>query len=77
MFTARRSESLIASDVRAPRMRQTSTSSGSSDTDVTELAVMPCSSPSWTVVTTVTPVANWLMTLRNSIGSMRIRNVSP
>ena len=46
-------------------------SSGSSDTDVTEFAVMPCSSPSWTVVTTVTPVANWPMTLRNSIGSMR------
>ncbi len=32
-------------------------SSGSSDTDVTEFAVMPCSSPSWTVVITVTPVA--------------------
>src|SRR6266516_5065709 len=43
----------------ARRCRQTSTSGGSSDTEVNELAVKPRSSPSGSrVVTTVTPVVN-------------------
>ena len=38
---------------------QNSTSGGSSDSDVNELAVSACTVPSISVAITVTPVANW------------------
>ena len=42
-------------------------SGGSSDTDVKELAVMPCTLPgALSTVTTVTPVANWPRARRKS-----------
>src|SRR5580704_14601221 len=48
----------IARRVRLARSKQTSTSGGSSDSDVTALAVVPTGSPSSPIdVTTVTPVA--------------------
>jgi hypothetical protein len=47
--------------------KQTSTSGGSSDSEVTALAVVPTGSPpSPTDVTTVTPVAKCPITWRNS-----------
>ena len=53
--------------VRLARSKQTSTSGGSSDSDVTALAVVPTGSPSSHIdVTTVTPVAKWLIACRNS-----------
>ena len=51
----------------ASRPTQTSTSGGSSDTEVKELAVMPCGSSPPTV-TTVTPVANGPNACRSSVG---------
>ena len=42
-------------------------SGGSSDADVKELAVMPCTRPgALSTVTTVTPVANWPRARRKS-----------
>ena len=50
-----------------PRSKQTRTSGGSSDSEVTALAVVPTGSPSApTEVITVTPVAKWPMACRNS-----------
>src|SRR5579863_7995072 len=49
------------------RSKQTSSSGGSSDSDVTALAVVPTGSPSSPIeVTTVTPVAKCPMASRNS-----------
>jgi len=53
--------------VRLARSKQTSTSGGSSDSEVTALAVVPTGSPSAPIeVTTVTPVAKWSIAWRNS-----------
>src|SRR5579875_3432399 len=47
-----------------------STSGGSSETELNELAVMPINWPeSVRVVMTVTPVANWPSAARNAVGS--------
>ncbi len=57
----------IASRVRLFRSKQTRMSGGSSDSELTALAVVPTGSPSGpTEVTTVTPVAKWPMARRNS-----------
>ena len=57
----------IARRVRLPRSKQTSTSGGFSDRELTALAVVPTGSPSSSIdVTTVTPVAKWPIACRNS-----------
>src|SRR5450631_4005297 len=57
----------IAARVRLPRSKQTRTSGGSSDSEVTALAVVPTGWPSAsTDVTTVTPVAKRPIASRNS-----------
>jgi hypothetical protein len=45
---------------------------GSSESDVTALAVVPYARPSCIAVITVTPLAKWLMTSRNSV-EVRLR----
>jgi hypothetical protein len=48
----------MARSVRLPRSKQTSTSGGLSDSELTALAVVPTGSPSSSIdVTTVTPEA--------------------
>jgi len=57
----------MARRVRLPRSKQTSTSGGSSDSELTALAVVPTGSPSSSIdVTIVTPVAKWPIACRNS-----------
>src|SRR5258708_38521042 len=52
---------------------QNSTSGGSSDTEVNELAVSPCDSPSrLRIVTIATPVAKRPQAIRNSLASTLI-----
>jgi hypothetical protein len=51
---------------------QTSSIGGSSDSEVTALAVVPNDRPSCSAVITVTPLAKWLMTSRNS-SELRLR----
>ena len=66
-FTANEPCPRIARSVRLPRSKQTSTSGGSSDSEVTALAVVPTGLPSApSEVTIVTPVAKWPMAWRNS-----------
>src|ERR1700676_1277692 len=67
MFTPKRfCRCTIASNC-APWLTQIRISGGSSDTDVNELAVMPCTQPgARSAVTTVTPVANCPRARRNS-----------
>ena len=59
MLTAKRGEPRTTSSVREPRLKQTSSSSGSSDSDVTAFVVMPAGPSGPVVVTIVTPVAKW------------------
>ena len=59
-------DSSTASWNRLVRCEQTSTCGGSSETDVNALAVMAWSTPSITVVTTVTPLANRPRAPRNA-----------
>jgi hypothetical protein len=46
----------IRGQVDEERAGQNATSGGSRDTEMNELAAIPCRSPSWLVVTTTTPV---------------------
>ena len=67
MLTTNRPLLAMAASVREPWPSETRTSSGSSETDVNELSVMPAGSPSTSAVTTVTPVANSPTHSRNAI----------
>ena len=58
MFTANLRACSMRGHVVDVRATQNSTSGGSSDTDVNELAATPAGSPSETAVMIVTPVAN-------------------
>ncbi len=58
------------SAICARRSTHTSSSSGSSETEVTELAVIPWVSPPAAALTTVTPVANRPTVLRYVRSSM-------
>jgi hypothetical protein len=64
MFTTNVPLSRTAVSVAAALLRHTSSDGGSSDTEVTALAVAPWSVPSWWEVITVTPVAKCPMTCR-------------
>ena len=66
MLTAKRRLAVAFSSVREPCASDTSTSSGSSETDVNELSVIPAGWPWCSLVTTQTPVANAPTTSRNS-----------
>jgi len=46
----------LRGQVDEERAGQNATSGGSRDTEMNELAAIPCRSPSWLVVTTTTPV---------------------
>jgi hypothetical protein len=54
------------SPLREPAAMATITKGGSTDSDVNELAVNPCRTPCQIVVTTVTPLAQRRIPLRNS-----------
>src|SRR5262245_45610234 len=69
MLIAKIPEAPIAVWVRARLSAQNRTRGGSRETEVNELTVIAWGSPPWLVVTTVTPVANWPSTLRNSAAS--------
>ncbi len=71
MFTANAPERAIATPVADSRFMQTSSIGGSSASEVTALAVVPCRPPSAVAVMTVTPLAKCPMTLRNSPGVSR------
>jgi len=63
----------MARSVRLPRSKQTRMSGGSSDSEVTALAVVPTGAPSAPIdVTTVTPVAKWPMASRNSVAGTSV-----
>src|SRR6266403_3109312 len=67
MFTPKRFCRFTSGSNCAFSLTQTRISSGSSETEVKELAVMPCTRPGpRSTVTTVTPVANWPSARRNS-----------
>ena len=55
--------------MRAPLSKQTSTSTGSSDSEATAFAVIPCGPSGASTVTTATPVAKCPMTARKRSGS--------
>ena len=75
MLTANAPVPAIAAPVADSRFMQTSSIGGSSASEVTALAVVPWRRPSAVVVMTVTPLAKWPMTLRNSPGvSRRVRS---
>ena len=57
------------------RSSATITSGGSSETELSAFTVMPCGWSPFSVVTTVTPVAKWPITLRKSSESGRMREV--
>jgi hypothetical protein len=69
MLTQNTPVALTAARVRLSRLRQTSTSGGSSDRALKALTVVPTRRSSWQVVTTVTPAAKLPIALRNSAGS--------
>src|SRR3954449_11907782 len=69
MLTANLPESTTASVVRAPVVRQTSSSGGSRDTEDKLLTVIPCAGRPAATVTTATPVANRPMVRRMVSGS--------
>jgi hypothetical protein len=62
----------LFSSVREPWASEMSTRSGSSETDVKELSVMPAGWPWCSVVTTQTPVAKAPTTSRNSRSTLDI-----
>src|SRR5262245_9396157 len=72
MLTAKRPAAAIAWPVDDSRFMHTSSIGGSSASDVTALAVVPCRRSSCAVVTTVTPLAKWPMTSRNSSDVRRL-----
>jgi hypothetical protein len=55
--------------VRASLDSETSTSGGFNEIEVKELTVMPCRTPSWSELTTATPVAHWRIASRIASGS--------
>jgi hypothetical protein len=57
MLTANLPADATARAVEDDLFRQIKTIGGSSDSEVTALAVVPFGSPSWTAVITVTPLA--------------------
>ena len=59
MFSPKRPTSRTIGSVRASLSKQTSTSSGLSDSEHTALAVIPTGPRSPTPVTTATPVGKW------------------
>src|SRR5215207_5096804 len=68
-LTAKRRLASIASCVGSRLSMQTSSSTGSSDSEQTALAVIPAGRPWYVVVTTVTPVAKWAIASRKAISS--------
>jgi hypothetical protein len=60
-LTASRFDRRTAASVRDPRSRQTIISGGSSESEHTAFAVRPDGPCSPVLVTTVTPVAKWLI----------------
>src|SRR5207248_9634434 len=69
-LSTKRSAALSAGCMSLSRATDTSTSGGSSDTDATELAVIPTGRPAGSrVVRTVTPVAKRPSSWRNCAGS--------
>src|SRR3954466_12159859 len=66
MFTPKRFDWATARPVSDCLFMQIKSIGGSSDSDVTALAVVPYARPSWRAVITVTPLAKWLITSRNS-----------
>ena len=65
MFTEKRPASRTAGSVRDVLSKQTSSSGGSSDTEVMALVVRPEGPSGPAHATTATPVAKWPMTSRN------------
>src|SRR4051794_35117121 len=72
MFTPKRFDCATARPVSDCLFMQTSSIGGSSDNDVTALAVVPYGRASCSAVITVTPLAKWLITSRNS-SDVRLR----
>ena len=56
-FTANRPAAATARPVAEVRLRQTRSIGGSSESELTALAVVPCGLPSCSAVMTVTPLA--------------------
>src|SRR4051794_17896688 len=77
MLTAKRWLAVAFSSVREPCARETSTSSGSSETEVNELSVMPAGWPWCSLVTTQTPVAKAPTTSRKSRSMPDIAQACP
>ena len=81
MLIAKRLLAVVFSSVRVWCASETSTSSGSSETDVNEFSVMPGGVPCAYDVTTVTPVANAptqsRKSSRHSPEVLIVRRVSP
>jgi hypothetical protein len=68
----------MARSVVLPRSKQTRMSGGSSDSEVTALAVVPTGVPSAPIdVITVTPVAKWPMASRNSVAGTSVPGTWP
>jgi hypothetical protein len=77
-FTANAPRPRMARSVWLSRSKQTSTSGGSSDSEVTALAVVPTGLPSAVSdVITVTPVTKWPMACRNSVAETCAPGTSP
>src|SRR4051794_19430534 len=72
MLTPKRFEIATARPVSDCLFMQTSSIGGSRESDVTALAVVPYFRPSWSAGTTVTPLAKWVITSRNS-SDVRLR----
>src|SRR4051794_21351274 len=68
-LTPKRPARRTSGSVRAPLSKHTSTSTGSSESEATALAVIPWGPPGASTVTTATPVAKWPMTVRKRWGS--------
>ena len=62
MCTAKRRERSINGMLSVEWLRQTNTRGGDALTEANALTVSPCGTPSQSVVTTVTPLANRLST---------------
>ena len=64
MLTQKARAPSMLGQLRASRITVKATSGGSSDTDVNDPTVSPAGAPSWTAVTTATPVGTWPMIRR-------------
>jgi hypothetical protein len=76
-LTAKRLLASIALCVARRLSMQTTSSTGSSDSEQTALAVIPAGRPSWVVVTTVTPVAKWAIASRKASPSTFASDMCP